>query len=127
MKLFIVLVSSFIFSFSASAAEPFKLQILHTNDMHARFEEVNEYGGSCSSNEECFGGFARIKQAVTDKKNEARRAGIPSIFLNAGDTFQGSAYYTFFKWRIVASLIDTLGIDVMVRKFGPLSNEYYGD
>ena len=93
----------------------FKLQVLHTNDMHARFDEMDGYGSTCTADERgCFGGFARVKQAVNDAKDEARLAGYPSIFLNVGDNFQGTPYYTVFKWKMVAPLIDSLGIDVMV-------------
>lgn len=116
LKILLLFVSSISFAHVVSSSKtPFKLQILHTNDMHARFEETDVYGGMCLPGQtDCFGGFARVKQAVNDAKNEARLADYPSIFLNAGDTFQGTAYYTIFKWRAVAPLIDALGIDVMV-------------
>lgn len=96
----------------------FKLRIVHTNDMHARFEEVNEAGITCSLLEakenKCYGGFARIKKIVDDTKVEAHRQNISSIFVNAGDTFQGTAYYSVFKWKVVASLMNKMGFDVMV-------------
>ena len=41
----------------------FVLNILHTNDVHSRIEEVNKYGGFCSTSDsaalKCFGGVAR--------------------------------------------------------------------
>lgn len=96
----------------------FRLQILHNNDLHARFLETDAYSASCPKEfvaaNKCFGGFARTKQAVNEAMQEAKKQNIPSIFLNAGDSFQGTPYYTIFKWQIVAKLIDTLGIDVMV-------------
>lgn len=96
----------------------FKLQILHTNDMHAHFAEVDAYASSCPPKDakagKCYGGFARIRRAAIEAKEEARKKNVPSIFLNAGDTFQGTPYYTVYKWRVAASIINTLGLDVMV-------------
>ena len=114
--MFAIPIHVFLLLFSAITVKAvFKLQILHTNDMHARFDETDQYGGTCPPNEtNCFGGFARVKQAVEDSKKAAALSGYPSIFLNAGDTFQGTAYYTFFKGEIVAPFINMLGIDVMV-------------
>lgn len=102
---------------SNSSLADIEVQILHTNDMHARFEQADINGNMCSDElakaGQCFGGFARVKKAVDDYKEEARQKGIPSIFLNAGDTFQGTPYYSVFKWKIVAHLLSRLGIDVM--------------
>lgn len=96
----------------------FKLQILHTNDMHAHFAEVDEYASSCPIADakagNCYGGFARIRTAAIDAKKEASKKNISSIFLNAGDTFQGTPYYTVYKWKVAASIINTLEFDAMV-------------
>lgn len=95
----------------------FQLLLLHTNDMHSRFDENNQYGSSCSDelkrNGKCYGGFARLKQAVREARKDAENRGISSVFLNAGDTFQGTVYYSLLKWKVVADLIGTLDIDVM--------------
>lgn len=96
----------------------YQLQILHTNDMHAHFAEVDEYASSCTEADaragKCYGGFARIRRAAIEAKKEARQKNISSIFLNAGDTFQGTPYYTIYKWRVAASIINTLEFDAMV-------------
>lgn len=102
----------------------FQLLLLHTNDMHSRFDENNQYGSSCSDelkrNGKCYGGFARLKQAVREARKDAENRGISSVFLNAGDTFQGTVYYSLLKWKVVADLIGTLDIDVMVSgEFAP--------
>lgn len=38
--------------------------ILHNNDLHGRFDQINANAGDCSPNEiaenKCYGGFARI-------------------------------------------------------------------
>lgn len=99
-----------------------KLQILHVNDLHSRFEETSRQSGVCrtgsnsnssSSGASCFGGFARLKTAADDARRLAQRQGYESIFLNAGDNFQGTPYYSLFKWKVVAPLVEALGFDAM--------------
>ncbi|XP_065222021.1 protein 5NUC-like [Planococcus citri] len=95
----------------------YKLQILHNNDLHARFDEMDENTGPCPEEyvkeNKCYGGFARMKWAADQAREQAKSQGIPSIFVNAGDNFQGTPYYTVFKWKIVRELIDKLEMDVM--------------
>ncbi|XP_065208491.1 protein 5NUC-like [Planococcus citri] len=95
----------------------FRLQILHNNDLHARFVETDVYTARCPDEcvkqNKCYGGFARMKKAADDARQEAKAQGIPSIFINAGDTFQDIPYYTLYKWQVVSELIDKLGLDVM--------------
>ena len=68
----------------------FNLTILHTNDIHCRFEEANKYGGACrkqdSDNGNCFGGYARL----VHQAQQIRDQNPNTIFLNAGDFFQGT-------------------------------------
>ena len=63
------------------AAEPFaglSLTILHTNDVHARFLELNRLGGRCRGSEAedgaCFGGVARRATAI-----RRTRAEVPNV------------------------------------------------
>lgn len=90
--------------------------LLHTNDMHAHFLPVDQNIGSCDNDTStaCYGGFARLKSVTDLKIQEAAEQGRQTIYLNAGDSYQGTAYYTFFKWKIVAEMVSMLGIDVMV-------------
>ncbi|CAI6346000.1 unnamed protein product [Macrosiphum euphorbiae] len=102
-------------SLLSTATARYRLLVLHTNDMHSRFDQIDEMGSECvGSGRQCYGGFPRLKTAVD---RERRRADADSVdgtlFLNAGDTFQGTAFYSFFKWRAVERMIRTLGIDVM--------------
>lgn len=96
-----------------------KLQILHTNDMHARYLEVDENTVTCTEAQakenKCYGGFARILQAAIEAKEEATKLNISSIFLNAGDTFQGTPFYSAYKWEITAPLVNAMEFDVMVK------------
>lgn len=95
----------------------FKLVVMHTNDMHSRFEETNAHSGPCVKGRgACYGGFARLKTAVTESRSKAKAEGYNSIFLNAGDNFQGTVYYTMFKWSIVSEMVNMLGFDALVSR-----------
>jgi len=100
----------------STVATHYRLLVLHTNDMHSRFDQIDANGAECVAAEQpCYGGFARLKAAVDQKRRLADTGTVDgSLFLNAGDTFQGSAFYTLLKWRAVERMIRTLGIDVMV-------------
>lgn len=65
--------------------------------------------------EKCYGGFARVGYMVKEAKRRAEnREGPPVIFLNAGDTYQGTVWFSVHKWRIVAKLCSMLEIDASV-------------
>jgi 2',3'-cyclic-nucleotide 2'-phosphodiesterase (5'-nucleotidase family) len=81
--------------------EAFELTVLHTNDLHSRFDEVTASGGKCrlEKDDQCFGGVARIKYVVDQRKKSHPN----NVFLNAGDFFQVSyiiKYFGFFFWKI---------------------------
>ena len=68
----------------------FNLTIMHTNDIHCRFEEANKYGGTCTAEDaakgKCYGGYARLVTA----SRQLREKNPNSIFLHGGDFFQGT-------------------------------------
>ena len=83
----------------AAEAKPYRLTILHTNDIHARMAEFNAYGQTCTPGESakggCFGGYPRIAAAVEAERKKNGN----TIFLDAGDQFQGTLFYTALKGR----------------------------
>ena len=83
---------------AGAAAADYNLPILHTNDFHARFEPISQYDGPCSAEDneagECFGGTARLVNAVRDAKE---RAGENVLLVDGGDQFQGTLFYTQYK------------------------------
>lgn len=95
----------------------FRLQILHVNDVHSRFLETDVHGAPCSweyaSEKKCYGGFGRMKKAVDRATVEAAKADVASVFLNAGDNFQGTVYYTMYKWQVVADLTSKMDFDAV--------------
>ncbi|KAG5325745.1 5NTD protein, partial [Pseudoatta argentina] len=93
--------------------EEFIIRIVHTNDMHARFEETSQLSTACTPADskagKCYGGFARIATLVRQAKSES-----PStIFLNAGDTYQGTAWFNEYKWKAVAWFMNLLAPDAI--------------
>ena len=62
----------------------FELTVLHTNDLHSRFDEVTASGANCKAKLGCFGGVARIKYVA----DSIRKSHPNTVFLNGGDLFQ---------------------------------------
>jgi 5'-nucleotidase len=93
----------------------FTLTILHINDFHSRFESITGSDSNCNaegeSKGECFGGIARLKTAI-DQRKEAL-AGENAVLLSAGDNFQGSLFYTRYKSQVVADFLNKMGFDVV--------------
>ncbi|MEC3862471.1 bifunctional metallophosphatase/5'-nucleotidase [Mesobacterium sp. TK19101] len=95
------------------ASADYSLTILHTNDFHARFEPISKYDSGCSedSNAEgkCFGGSARLMTAIT----EARARSNNSVLFDGGDQFQGTLFYTYYKGKLAAEMMNKMGYDAM--------------
>jgi 5'-nucleotidase len=95
------------------AAAEYQLTILHTNDFHSRFEPISKYDSGCREGDnaegKCFGGSARLVTALA----EARARSNNSILVDGGDQFQGSLYYTYYKGKVAAEMMNKLGYDGM--------------
>ncbi len=92
------------------------LNIIHFNDMHSRFEPVNKYNSTCGTEElaeagKCFGGIARLKTAIDTAKQQAKDNNMDALVLSAGDTFQGSLFYTHYKGKASAEFMSALNLD----------------
>ncbi len=90
-----------------------RLTILHTNDFHSRIKPINQYDGRCSAQEntagDCFGGAARLMTAICNARVEA----LNTLLVDGGDQFQGSLFYTRYKGKATAEIMNTLGYDAM--------------
>lgn len=100
----------------------FELIILHNNDMHARFEQTSALSGTCTETEKnegkCYGGFARVAHEIRKYRKQAEDGEIPSVlYLNAGDTYTGTPWFSIFKDNITASFLNLLKPDAIVRTF----------
>uniref|UniRef100_L7M9B0 Putative salivary ecto-5'-nucleotidase/apyrase n=1 Tax=Rhipicephalus pulchellus TaxID=72859 RepID=L7M9B0_RHIPC len=98
----------------SNAAEKgeFNLTILHTNDIHSHLEQSSKRGGTCFNHNmtttKCVGGVARIVHKVKEIRNETANV----LFVNAGDFFQGTPYYTLFKELVISEVMSKMGYDV---------------
>ena len=85
-----------------------KVTLLHVNDIHSHFEEVNIKTGTCKQEDKdkgnCYGGLSRIFSYVRDVRREDPEA----LLLNAGDFYQGTMWYTIFKYQPVIEFSNLL-------------------
>lgn len=77
-----------------------------------RFEETNEKSTRCLDGEKCIGGYARLVTIVRDLMSEQEKN---PIYLNAGDNFQGTFWYTIGRWNVTNHFLNLLPADAMVR------------
>ena len=102
--------------FAGPVQADFTLNILHFNDFHSRFESITGSDSNCNAEGEekgeCFGGIARLKTAIDQERAKLQGAGENVVLLSAGDNFQGSLYYTYYKSKVVTDFLNQLGIDV---------------
>ena len=82
----------------------------HINDVHAHLDEFRSSGTDCTDpTRGCYGGYARVSTVI----NERRPVLNSSLFLNAGDEFQGTLFYTYYGGEKIAETINQLGFDGM--------------
>ncbi|GAO16629.1 uncharacterized protein UV8b_00811 [Ustilaginoidea virens] len=88
----------------------YNLSFFHVNDVHAHLDQFTKAGGDCKDpTKGCVGGYARIKTKV----NELRQKHPDHLWLNAGDEFQGTLFYTFYGGEKIAQTINDLKFDAM--------------
>lgn len=94
--------------------------LLHNNDLHARFEQTSQNSAKCLSvdalQNKCFGGFPRVATVVKEFRSKAKAGEIQSVlYLNAGDTYTGTPWFSIFTDSIAADFMNLLKPDAMVR------------
>uniref|UniRef100_A0A336N6I4 apyrase n=1 Tax=Culicoides sonorensis TaxID=179676 RepID=A0A336N6I4_CULSO len=94
-----------------AANEDFSLRIIHINDFHSRYDEINTSATKCKPEigEKCIGGYARTVAAV----KMLQQSSTNSIFLNAGDNFQGTLWYDKLKGNVTSYLMNLHPADAM--------------
>ncbi len=80
-----------------------KLTILHTNDTHSRIEPFPMDGGKLQGK----GGAAR--RAYLIRQIRAQEENV--LLLDAGDIFQGTPYFNYFKGELEIKLMSQMGYD----------------
>ena len=100
-----------IFWLKISIALCFKLTILHTNDIHGRFEETDSRGFTCErTKEDCFGGVARIATVVNDVRKKEGNV----VFVDAGDRFTGTIWSDVYEGNASLVFFNALNYSAMV-------------
>ncbi|WP_099865441.1 5'-nucleotidase C-terminal domain-containing protein [Pararhizobium haloflavum] len=102
---------------TGAAHADFTLDILHINDLHSRIQAINAYDSTCSQEEadagECFGGVARVKTMIDERRDALTGEDANLLVLDAGDQFQGSLFYTTYKGDAEAEFMNAIGFDAM--------------
>lgn len=93
----------------------YTLNILHFNDWHSRIEGNNKYESTCSAEEEskgeCIGGAGRLITAIAQERKKLEGQNV--LLLNAGDSFQGSLFYTTYKGAVEEEFLNQIKPDAV--------------
>ncbi len=102
---------------AGSAKADYVLDILHINDLHSRIESINRFNSTCSSGDEierkCFGGVARVKTKLDERRAALAEQNANVLFLDAGDQFQGSLFYSTYKGKVAVKFLNIMKPDAM--------------
>jgi len=96
----------------------YTLHLAHINDTHSHFEpsllhfEIAIDQLKYRLDAHC-GGYANIASAVQGLRQRAAKLQQTALFLHAGDSFQGSLYFSCFKGEANATLLNCLQPDAM--------------
>lgn len=98
--------------------KPVRLTLAHINDTHSYFEPTSlqldlTIHGQRIHPYVSAGGFARIATRVGQLRDDAARMKRGFLFLHAGDCFQGTLYFSLFKGKANADMLNALNIDAM--------------
>lgn len=80
-----------------------RLSILHTNDVHSRIEPFPLDGGKYEGE----GGVAKRMALIRQIRSEVEQV----LLLDAGDMFQGTPYFNYFKGEIELKMMSKMGYD----------------
>ena len=86
-----------------AAAEPARLVILHTNDVHSRLEPFPMDGGRMQG----LGGVATRAQVI----QQIRKHNEQVLLLDAGDIFQGTPYFNLYNGEPEIKAMTSMGYD----------------
>ena len=93
------------------------INLLHTNDFHGRFDEIDTDGFSCDEAERkrnaCFGGLVRLASAIRNVRATEENV----ILLDAGDRFSGSLWSQVYKGNVTYIMTNYLNYTAMVSKY----------
>ncbi|MDK9694165.1 MAG: 5'-nucleotidase C-terminal domain-containing protein [Sulfurimonas sp.] len=94
----------------AEISYPFLLSVVHVNDTHSHLESETillNINGIATKAE--IGGYPRMATKI--KELQASKAN--TLTLNAGDTFQGTPYYSLFKGKADSDMLNMISWDAL--------------
>jgi 5'-nucleotidase len=80
------------------------ITILHTNDTHSQIDPI-------ADNDKQWGGKGGVARRATLVK-EVRRQNPNTLMVDAGDVFQGTPYFNFYKGEVEYKSMSLIGYDV---------------
>ncbi|MGR5259374.1 bifunctional metallophosphatase/5'-nucleotidase [Vibrio astriarenae] len=98
--------------------KPVRMTVAHINDTHSYFEPTSlqlnlNHVEPAIEPYVSAGGFARIATRSKQLRAQAESEQRQFLFLHAGDCFQGTLYFSLFKGRANADMLNALNIDAM--------------
>ncbi len=81
------------------------ITILHTNDTHSQIDPIPD-------NDKQWGGKGGVARRATLVK-EVRRQNPNTLMVDAGDVFQGTPYFNFYKGEVEYKSMSLIGYDVV--------------
>jgi 2',3'-cyclic-nucleotide 2'-phosphodiesterase (5'-nucleotidase family) len=82
----------------------------HINDVHAHLDEFSSSGTDCTNpSKGCYGGYSRVKHVIDTQRPNHN----DSLWLNVGDEFQGTLFYSYYGGEKIAETMNQLGFDAM--------------
>jgi 5'-nucleotidase len=90
------------------------ISILHTNDLHCHIEPFGADNQKFAGKGGLANISAMVKQLIAENKN--------TLLFDAGDMFQGTPYYNYFKGNLIMQLMSEIGYDA-----GTIGNHEFDD
>ena len=96
-----------------------KIKLVHINDTHSHFEcsplqmQLPIEQKKIKVNAAC-GGYSLLDSFVTKQRVIAKEEEAGFLFLHAGDSFEGSIYFSCFQGLSNAQILNEMGVDAMV-------------
>ena len=86
-----------------ASGELVKLTVMHTNDMHCHIDPFSDSNAEYAGR----GGMVRLASLVSKCRSENPNF----LLLDAGDMFQGTPYFNYFKGDLMLKLMSQIGYD----------------
>ncbi|MGD9930329.1 MAG: bifunctional UDP-sugar hydrolase/5'-nucleotidase [Mangrovibacterium sp.] len=86
-----------------AAEDLIRLSIVHTNDIHSHIDPFPDTDPSYAGQ----GGMARLSGLVKQIRQENENV----LLLDAGDMFQGTPYFNFYKGELILKVMSEMGYD----------------